>query len=259
MGLGVGKLVARLRAQSAGHENNIMIKIFFQIALLLLPGFICPGADLTGRNIPGEPQDTLQEKQFLYNGRLWWNQHIKVRGHAYYLSGDFIPGNVSLKGKEYKDLKIKYDIFSDEIILFVNPKTIIVLNKEMIDGFSFSFENTGYNVRNFGSDSTSLINGYANVLYEGPSAFYVKFLKKIEPLAEEKKYDRFYQVHRMFLMHNGTLVPFSGKKGLLDIMEDRKKELKVFIKENRAGIIRKDPYSFIPVMKYYDSLRKNLL
>lgn len=179
-----------------------------------------------------------------------------MRGHAFYLSGDFIPGTVILKGKEYKDLKIKYDIFSDELVLFVNPKTIITLNKEMVDGFSFSFENAEYNVRNFGSDSTSLINGYANVLYDGPSAFYVKFFKKIEPLAEEKKYDRFYQVHRMYIVHNGTLIPFSGKKGLLDIMGDRKKEVIVFIKENNTGVMRKDPYSFIPVIRYYDSLRK---
>ena len=236
-----------------------MLKTYFHIILLFLSVLFFPAADLSGRNFLSEPQDTLQQKQFLYNGRVWWNQHIKVRGHAYYLSADFIPGTVILNGKEYNDLQIKYDIFFDEIILFVNPKTIIVLNKEMIDGFSFRFENVGYDIRNFGSDSTSLINGYANVLYEGPTSFYVKFLKKIEPLAEEKKYDRFYQVHRMFLMHNGTLVSFSGKKGLLDILEDRKKELKVFIKENRTGIIRKDPYSFVPVIKYYDSLRNNLL
>ena len=254
----MGKRSSEFRAQSEAHENTIMIKILFQIALLILPGLIFPAADLSERNFLSEPQDTLQGKQLLYNGRVWWNQHIKVRGHAYYLSGDFNPGNVKLKGKEYKDLQIKYDIFFDEIILFVDPKTIIVLNKEMIDGFSFSFENIFYNVRNFGSDSTSLLNGYANVLYEGPTSFYVKFLKKIEPLAEEKKYDRFYQVHRMYIMHNSTLVPFSGKKGLLDILEDRKKELNVFIKENRTVILRKDPYSFIPVIKYYDSLRNNL-
>jgi hypothetical protein len=165
---------------------------------------------------------------------------------------------VILKGKVYNDLKIKYDIFSDEIILFVNPKTIIFLNKEMVDGFHLNYENGVYTVRNFGSDSTSLINGYANVLYEGPSAFYAKFLKKIEPLAEEKKYDRFYQTQRMYIMKDSTLIPFSGRKGLYKIMEDRKKELKDFIKENRLSIMKNDPYTFIPVIRYYDSIQKKL-
>ena len=98
-----------------------MIKFFFRIALLFLPGLTFPGSDLSARNILSEPRDTLQEKQLLYNGRIWWNQHMKVRGHAYYLSGEFLPGNAIIRGKEYADLKIKWDIFSDEVVLFVNP------------------------------------------------------------------------------------------------------------------------------------------
>ncbi len=235
-----------------------MLKFFFRITLLLLTGLTFLGSDLTGRNIIREPQDTLQGKQFLYNGRIWWNQHIKVRGHAYYLSGEFLPGNVIINGNEYKDLQIKWDIFSDEVVLFVNPKTIIFLNRERINSFTLYYENIVHSVRNFGSDSAGVINGYASVLYEGPSAFYVKFFKKIEPLAEEKKYDRFFQAHRMYIFHNGKLMPFSNKRGLLDILEDRKRELQVFIKENRRGISRKDPFSFIQVIRYYDSLRNNL-
>ncbi len=235
-----------------------MKKIFFRITILLFYGSVCCYSDLSGRNILSEPQDTLQGKQFLYNGRIWWNQHIKVRGHAYYLSGEFLPGNVIINGNEYKDLKIKWDIFSDEVVLFVNPKTIIVLNKERVDSFTLCYENIVHSVRNFGSDSAGVINGYASMLYEGPSAFYVKFFKKIEPLAEEKKYDRFFQAHRMYIFHNGELMPFSNKKGLLDILEDRKNELQVFIKEKRRGISRKDPFSFVPVIRYYDSLRNNL-
>ena len=243
------------RAQSL---NNIILKTYFYTILIFLFGLICPGADLSVRTILSESQDTLREKQFLYNGRIWWNQHIKVRGNAFYLSSDFIRGNVILKGKAYNDLKIKYDIFSDEIVLFVNPKTIIFLNKEMVDGFTLNYENVVYTVRNFGSDSTSLINGYANVLYEGPSALYAKFFKKIEPLAEEKKYDRFYQTQRMYIMKDSTLISFSGLKGLYTIMEDRKKELKDFKKESRLNIMKNDPYTFIPLIRYYDSIRKKL-
>ena len=234
-----------------------MVRIFFQnILFFLLTGADCFGSVMPHETAETQPQDTLREKQFLYNGRIWWNQHIKVRGHAFYLTSDFIPGNVILKGKAFNDLKIKYDIFSDEIVLFVNPKTIIFLNKEMVDGFNLSYENVVYTVRNFGSDSTSLINGYANVLYEGPSAFYVKFLKKIEPLAEEKKYDRFYQTQRKYIMKDSTLISFSGLKGLYKIMEDRKKELKDFKNESRLNIMKNDPYTFITLIRYYDSFQK---
>ena len=245
---------------SAEFKENKMLKIFFQnILFFLLIGIGCFGSVMPPNTTENHPQDTLLGKQFLYNGRVWWNQHIQVRGHAFYLTSDFVSGNVILKGKLYNDLQIKYDIFSDEIILFVNPMTIIFLNKEMVDSFNMSYENVVYTVRNFRSDSASLINGYANVLYEGPSAFYVKFLKRIDPLAVEGKYDRFYQTHRMYIMKDSNLIPFSGRKGLYKIMEDHKKELKEFVKENRLRKMKNDPFTFIPLIRYYDSIQNKLL
>lgn len=201
-------------------------------------------------------QDTILEKQLIYNGRIWRNLHIRVRGHPYFLASGFNSGNVIFNGKEFRNLKIIYDIHDDEIILYVNPQTIIMLNKEMVERLTFNYENRMYTIHNFGNDTTSLLRGYVNVLYDGPTALYTKYIKKIESMAEENKYDRFYQVHRMYIMKDNQIVQVSGKKELLKLLEPGRKEIKDYIKKNKLTVIRKDPYSFIPILMFYDSLKR---
>lgn len=235
-----------------------MKRIPFQyIFLTFIFEVICSGSEVPGRSSWEAVQDTLQEKQFIYNGRIWKNTYSRIRGDAYFLTGEFMNGTVVFNDKSYYNLKIKYDIFLDEVILYINPKTIIILNKEMTDRFSFEHEGNKYNIVNLGRDTSGMVDGYVNLLYDGPTSFYVKYIKKIEPLAEERRYDRFSEMHRMYLRQDSLLVNFSSKQGLFRILGNRKDELKDFIKKNRLKITRKEPYTFIPLFEFYDSLPEN--
>lgn len=225
--------------------------LFFLVSVIFCYGSYMPDSIVNSDLL----QDTLQDKQFLYNGRLWKNMYTGVRGHPYFLMGDFINSSVHFNGKKYHNLKVKYDIFADEIILFINPHIIIFLNKEMVKELTFTYNGQQYNIENVGGDTSGLINGYVNILYEGSSSFFVKFKKEIQPLAEENRYDSFYQTHRMYISRDSSLMPFTGRKSLLKIMCDRKEEIRGFIKKKRLTLTRKDPYSFIPVIEYYDNLR----
>jgi len=223
--------------------------------------FLIPFADSFGCFLPDnrngkEFQDTLQGKQFIYNGRIWRNPYSRIRGDAYFLTGDFINGRVHFNDKVYDNLKLKYDTHSDEVILFVNPLTIIILNKELTDRFILEYEGKEYCIINLGMDTAVTVNGYINLLYEGKVSFYVKYIKKIEPLAEEKIFDRFYGTHRMYLKRDSLFLPFFTKRGILRIMEDREPEVKDFIKIQKLILSGKDPYSFIPLIRFYDSLQR---
>ena len=232
----------------------MLLRFYHNILFFLASAAFCY-ASYPADIMPGkEFQDTLQEKQFIYNGRIWRNMHTRVRGHSYFLTGEFVTVNLYFNGKEYKNLKIKYDIFDDEILLFINPLTTINLNKEMVERVSFDYEGIKYDIVNMGNDSSAIINGYTNILYEGPSSFYVKYVKKIEPMADENRYDRFFETHRMYIRRDSLILPFSGKKRLFSIMEDKKAELKDFIRKNRLTISRKNPYTFIPLIEAYDKL-----
>lgn len=212
---------------------------------------------VTGKSvytINSSEQDTLKESQILYNGRLWRNQYYRIREDQFLFSKDFLPGSISISGKVFKNLEIRYDIYNDQIMIPTYHGTILQVNKEMVDSFSISFANTTYRFIRLNSDSIKGFTGYMNVLYKGKTALYVKFKKEIEFLAVERKYDMFYQTHRIFIVKNNIVYPVAGKVDLMKILKEDKVQIKLYIKKNKLLISKNRPESFIPVLGYFDSI-----
>jgi len=231
---------------------TVFLFAFSTITSLTGIGSDCNKSDHSELNV----KDTLKENLVLYNGRLWINNYYKIKGDPYFLSGEFLSGSVTFNGKVFTGQHLRYDIFNDEIILWVNQVTTIILNKEMIDSLILNFQSKSYKVVNLGDDSASLIKGFVNVYYDGPTALFVKYKKMIDPLAVDKRYDIFYQTHRIYIKKDDKIYLVSGKRDLLKILEDKILEVKGFIKTNRLVVMRKDPESLIPVLRYYDSLKQ---
>lgn len=199
-------------------------------------------------------QDTLLQKQILYNGRIWRNQYYKVRGNQFLFSKDFLPGKVTMNGKLFDNITIRYDICKDEIMTMPDPLTILQFNKEMVDTFSILFENKWYKFGRIKADSSNVFKGYLNVLYKGKTSLYVKYKKVIELLAEDGKYDRFYQSHVIFIVKDGITYPVTGKKDLFNLLVDKKQQIRNFIKTNKLKVSKTVPESFVPVLEFYDNM-----
>jgi hypothetical protein len=232
------------------------------LILLLIPALtvsICRGT------IPDEPgdytigsgfQEIPADKQILLNGRIWRNQYLKVEGDQFFVTNTFIKGSVTFNGKKYSNLNVKFDILNDELILNVESNPIIFLNKEMVDSFTLNIDNRSYNVINAGNDTSSVLRGYVNVLYDGPSSLFVKYSKYIQPLAVDGKYDLFYQQHRIYLKWGSEIVQIRGVMKLIKLLEDKKHEVRSFMKGKWFKVSMKDPYTLIPLLRYYDSLKE---
>lgn len=201
-------------------------------------------------------QQEIKDKQSLLNGRIWRNQYLKVSGDQFFLSDKFLKGSLTFNGRRFNNLDLMYDIADDELILKGESYPTIILNKEMVDSFSLFFGNHIYHIINMGNDSSSLMKGYINVLYEGPSALYVKHIKRIQPLAVDGRVDLFYQEHRTFLLKEDKIHQVKGKQSLLHLLSDREREIREYIRSRRIKLVSRDPDSFIPLLRYYDSLKK---
>ncbi|MFH0841558.1 MAG: hypothetical protein V1903_02940 [Bacteroidota bacterium] len=211
----------------------------------------------TDQSVMATPvQQSPQEDYLIMNGKLWRNLYLGVKGNPYFMSGDYLRGDIYFNGRLFMDRTFKYDIYNDEIVLWINSSTIIILNKEMVKEFNINYPGDRFHVVNMGEDSTSVLSGFVNVYYEGPTALYVKYRKEIEILAVDNKYDLFIQVHRIFIRKDNQIVQVSGKRELLKILSDRKAELKSYIKHNKLRVAKNEPRSFIPVLEYYDKLRQ---
>jgi len=61
--------------------------------------------------------DTLPENKVLYNGRVWYNLFSGVEENQFLFSEEFLIGSVTMRGRTYPNLQIRYDIYKDEILI----------------------------------------------------------------------------------------------------------------------------------------------
>jgi len=201
-------------------------------------------------------QDTVSESQALYNGRIWRNLYYLVDGNQFLFSNEFINGTVTISGKSFSNVAIKYDAFKDELLTPYEHGKILQLNKELVDSFAFNFNGKHYHFIRIREDKSENPGGYFRVIYSGKSALYLKYIKKINKLSISGESESFYQSERLYLVKNGQFIAVSGKGDLLRAMDDKRDQVKSFIRKNKTKVSEEEPENIVPVIKYYDSLSK---
>lgn len=200
--------------------------------------------------------DSLRDRQFLYNGKLWANNYKRYNGNPYLFADYFLPGEIWFNGRHFSNVEIRYDIFSDEIMIPRTREQIISLNREMVDSFSIVFEKKKYNFINVQADSLSRVRGYVNVIYDGRSLLYVKYSKGIFTNVTDGSDGEFYQVSRMYIVLDGIPSEIEKLKDLLKLIGPQTDQVRDFIRKEKIKVSRNIPESFLPVVRFYDSINK---
>jgi hypothetical protein len=198
--------------------------------------------------------DTLTDNQLLYNGREWKNLYYMLEKDQFLFSKEFLSGSVTMNGKTFKNISIRYDIFKDEILTLLDPAGILQLNKEMVDSFSILFQNKVYKFIRIQEDSSRVLKGYVNVLYKGKTGLYIKYIKKIDHVAVEGQYEKFYQESRIYFVKDNQANLITGRNDFFKILDEDKTQIKDFMKKNKIRVSKREPDSFISVIRYYDSI-----
>lgn len=234
----------------------LRITILFLILLYQCPAYSFSGTD-TGFHSSDyiNWQDTTKENQDLYNGKVWRNQFYLVQGNQFLFSNDFIEGTITINGKTFDRVPVKYDICKDEILTPIDKGRILQLNKELIDSFSVTYINKTYHFVRMPEDSTKG-RSFFSVLYKGKTGLYLKYTRKIDKLGVEGRYDKFYDNNSIYLMKDGQLYHISNKNDLLNILKEENKRIRDFIRQNNLRVSEKAPDSFIPVVMFYDNLSR---
>jgi len=202
-------------------------------------------------------QDTLKDNQALYSGKVWRNMYRRINGDQFLFTDYFLDGTVTANGRTYKNLKIKYDIYSDEILIPVDLEEIVQVNKEIIDSFSISYETRKYRFEKIDIDSlkkTNEINGYFRVLYKEKSALYLKYSKQISPNITDKSDGDFIETDKVWFKKDNIIYPVMSENDLLSALKIDKVTLKNYLRSNKLKYSKKNPESLVPIIRYYDSI-----
>lgn len=135
----------------------------------------------------------------------------------------------------------------------VNREEILQLNKEMIDSFSINFENKVFRFTKI-PEGLEGLKGYFLVLYKQESALYIKYKKEISSEITEKSDGEFIQTHKIYFVKDSAVYPIATKNDLNKALQPVDVQIVNYLRNNKLKISKKKPESFIPAIRYYDSI-----
>jgi hypothetical protein len=221
------------------------------------------GRDLHSAGIPsGEinysvHQDTVLNRQKLYNGQLWRNIYSSISGDQFFLTDKFLPGTIQVSNHLFSGVELKYDICSDQLLILKDSKEIIQVNKELVDFFSLTTANEVYSFINVTDDTLKYFKGYMNELYNGRSALYVKYLKVVENIITGRYLGKFNETRYIFIKRDEKVWPVKNLTDASRALNTERSVLKSYLKKNKLRVTKKNPESFIPLLQFSDGTQGN--
>ena len=200
---------------------------------------------------------TIGTQSPLYNGTESYPYDPIVKGNAYYADVNaFTPGSVNYDNMVFKNVPMLYDIYGDQlVILLFNHFTKITLIKDKTSSFDFLDHHF---IR---IDTVTFLNnpaikpGYYDELYYGKLQILAKYSKNIQTYTGGLTLETYFNAEKSyFVRKNNLYYGFSGEGDLLDILKDKKKELKKYIRENQIKYRRNPEEAMVKIASYYDRL-----
>ena len=190
----------------------------------------------------------------LYNGAEYIRNGQKANGFPFFESNDQLPGDVSCQGIMYHDLRLQYDLVQDELITNnYQHSALIRLPKEKVD--SFSIEGHHF-LRLVVAKTNGALpdNGYYEQLTSNEMPVFAKRIKKfVIPNGYEDP--EYVQYNTFYLKLNNSFYPVGGKNSLLDLLKDKKDQLKKFIRVNKLNFKKRPEEAIVRTTSYYARLK----
>jgi hypothetical protein len=235
---------------------KIYIRYLLTLLTILFTGMLSSASSPEGpaKEFASGRIDTLKERQILYKGVVWSNIYHRFTGNQYLFSEDFLSARLAFNNHIFKDISLRYDIVSDEIMIPMGLDEIIQLNKEMVDSFTLRFGNMDYRFENIRSDSILGAAGFYNVLYEGRSSLYLKYNKMVMTVITDKSDGYFNESRHLLLLLKGKVYRITSLRDIYTLLPQDVDNIRDFIRQNKLRVRKKNPESFVQVIKYIDTL-----
>jgi hypothetical protein len=197
----------------------------------------------------------------LVNGRIYLQPHPKANSNPYLKSTDWMIGSVTVNGKEFKGLKLNYDISQDYLIYLDESSNdgnhIILLNKYNVEGFTLEGDKF---VTLSHKDAENLDEyQYFEVLFKGKVSLYNKWTKTYEAVtSQEFPAGRFLDPKiTRYLLKDKVLYKVGNRIVFLKLCSDRKSELRKYMHRHKLDFRKGQDKSIADLIGYYNSLIKD--
>ena len=175
----------------------------------------------------------------IYDGTNYKEKYITINGnHKYYLTSEFLVGDVVYDDQPYFDIKMKYDIYNDELIVKLPIRSgfsVIQLVKEKIEVFTIN-NRPFIRISERSRESLSEDHlGFYEILFKSDRIILYKKYKKYrsEHLDKEFAYNEFKLESNHLIYYNNHYNKINSKRNLIKLFPKQRTEINTFYNKNR--------------------------
>ncbi len=214
--------------------------------------------------ITAATQNTIQRYQQaigvqskLNNGSKYLPPEQDVDEHPYFLSEDWITGDVYYDDELFTDVPLMYDLYSGQLITEHSASGhAIQLIFEKVSHFTME-DHVFEKIDNESVNGSLPETGFYDILHAGQT----KVVSRRQKLQSEEIYSTYIEVtydekYRYFLFKNGIFFPVNNKASVLKILSDEKQSLKRFLKTNKIKFSENKDLALKSMAAFYDSQKQ---
>jgi len=192
----------------------------------------------------------------LLNGIKYVEYPAGYTGNAYYQTGEFQNASLHYDDADFYNVPILYDLYKEEVVVKHPADTSYMsLINNKLDKFSIG--NHTFIRIDADSAQTAYKTGFYELLYNGRSQIVKKYEKDIQEEKSGLTIQNVFNEHTgYYLRKDNKYFPISGKRALLNLLKDRKKDLDTYIKLNKIDFSGNEEQAIVKVASYYDQLTK---
>jgi hypothetical protein len=202
-----------------------------------------------------------KENLAIYNGRLHVNLYrtLDKEDNMYFQKNEFTKGDISFDGQFYYDIDLKYDIYTDALIVKPANESYKAINviKQKTQSFVLNgkhFANLAYGKKNI----PTFVNGYYEVNLTATNfTFYIKHHKDIRQVIKDVSvFSSFEENDDYLLYYKNAFYEISSQKNIANLFPEYKTNIRKFYADNNA-VANTDETAFMEnLMKYISTLSK---
>jgi len=231
---------------------------FMILLLLILPATAfaqSTGKSINSGAISGHFNQLYRFDSRLISGDLYVDETPgSTEGHPFLGNKNWNDGSVLLEGTVYENLRLRYDICTNKLVLNTQNLTgsslQISLNKTLVSGFTLS----GRKFIPYPSTAQNQESRFCEALAEGTVSLLLLVTKSLRvPIGGNSNFN-FETRSVMSLLINHKLVPYRGKHTLYRLYPQVKNNIRSFAKSRKLRLRRSNYESHATLINYCNTL-----
>lgn len=208
---------------------------------------------IAAKNATEQYKQIIKGQAHLYNGGEYVEPRRTNETHPFFDSDDWVTGSVTYDNDRYENVPLMFDIYSEKLITesYYGHEEIALVNQK-IQRFNIG----NHYFERIEQDSLKVLQpGLYEILYSGNTRALVKRRKDLQEELEAQKVEYYYEPKNSYYIEKHNVFHHVKSKGsIFKVLEDRKSELKQFLKKSKLRFKSNREESLSKLVSYYDSI-----